>query len=132
MVRQMNGAQQLPRPQLEPCLPQQMRVFGLVVVMPQSVFVVQHSVAVEHAEPVMVQAAPPALPPAVDPPAAPPALPPAVPPAAPPAERLPLPLLPSLLPPRPRRRLPRVHRRRRRWPSTRGPDTRALRRRRGS
>lgn len=86
MVRQMNGAQQLPRPQLEPCLPQQMRVFGLVVVMPQSVFVVQHSVAVEHAEPVMVQAAPPALPPAVDPPAAPPALPPAVPPAAPPAE----------------------------------------------
>lgn len=97
MVRQMYGAQQLPRPQVEPCLPQQMRVLGLVVVMAQSLFVAQHWVAAVHVEPVIVHIAapppappplepPPALPPAAFPPAAPPALPPAeAPPAAPPA-----------------------------------------------
>ncbi|MBE2249916.1 MAG: hypothetical protein IAE78_10225, partial [Myxococcus sp.] len=55
----MDGAQQLPRLQGDPCLLQQMRVLGLVVVMPQSLFDAQHCVAVEHAAPAMVQAMPP-------------------------------------------------------------------------
>lgn len=44
----MEGAQQLPSEHGEPCLPQQMVVFGLVVVMPQLLLVVQHWVALVH------------------------------------------------------------------------------------
>lgn len=47
-VRQMDGAQQLPSEHDEPCLPQQMVVFGLVVVTPQLLLVVQHCVAFVH------------------------------------------------------------------------------------
>lgn len=82
MVRQMEGAQQLPRLHEEPCFPQQMRVLGLVVVMPQSLFVAQHCVALEHATPGIVHAMPPPEPPPAAPPAAPPPV--AEPPAAPP------------------------------------------------
>lgn len=48
MVRQMDGAQQLPSEHDEPCLPQQMVVLGLVVVMPQLLLVAQHCVALVH------------------------------------------------------------------------------------
>ncbi len=104
----MDGAQQLPRPQAEPCFPQQIRALGLVVVMPQSLFVAQHWVAAEHANPGIVHAMPPpepppAEPPAVPPPAVPPpvAEPPARPPpvAAPPAAAPPAALVPPALPP---------------------------------
>ena len=44
----MDGAQQLPNEHDEPCLPQQMVVFGLVVVTPQLLLVVQHCVAFVH------------------------------------------------------------------------------------
>lgn len=104
----MDGAQQLPSPHDEPCFPQQMRVFGLVVVMPQSLFVAQHCVALEHATPGIMHAMPPpepppAAPPAAEPPAAPPpaAEPPAMPPpvAEPPAAAPPAALMPPALPP---------------------------------
>lgn len=92
----MEGAQQLPREQGEPCFPQQMVVFGLVVVMPQLLLVVQHCVALVQVCPVITHAAiPPAEPPPADPP--PSADPPADPPpsAEPPAEALP----PAAFPP---------------------------------
>jgi len=113
MVRQMEGAQQLPSEHGEPCLPQQMVVLGLVVVMPQLLLVVQHWVALVQVSPVITHAAvppaeppPAAPPPSADPPADPPAdpLPPAAfppamePPAAPPAVTLPPPALPPPAP----------------------------------
>lgn len=99
----MDGAQQLPRPHDDPCFPQQMRVLGLVVVTPQSLFVAQHCVALEHATPGIVHAMPPPEPPPAAPPAAePPAEPPpiAAPPATPPPVAAPPPaLIPPALPP---------------------------------
>lgn len=97
----MEGAQQLPNVQGDPCFPQQIRTLGLVVVTPQSLFEAQHWVATEQAAPAIVQAAPPPAPPAV-PPADPPAAPPAVEPpdvAPPPAADPPAVAPPAVLPP---------------------------------